>query len=267
MNVGGLDSELSALGHGVACVDRKVEQGELDLSLVDLHLQLGHRGLLLHLKVLQLHDFSRELGELVATLEVTGEEVGAQVEAENARLTGRAFSRRFYQAFERARRRVAPAYRTRLLVSSGRRSVSLPVDSVTWIAAEDYYARVMQVLSVPGVAIVGHFDLLERWNADGRYFRGDEPWYRAAVEDALVAVARSGLLLELNTAGWRKGLHDCYPARWILERCAALGIPIIVNSDAHEPGQITWEFERAERHLASLEIEPQARLSTWLASR
>jgi len=33
-------------------------------------------------------DFSRELGELVATLEVTGEEVGAQVEAENARLTG-----------------------------------------------------------------------------------------------------------------------------------------------------------------------------------
>jgi two-component system LytT family response regulator len=48
---------------------------------------------------------------------------------------------RFYHAFERARRRLVPAYRTRLLVSSGRRSVSLPVGSVTWIAAEDYYAR------------------------------------------------------------------------------------------------------------------------------
>ncbi len=32
--------------------------------------------------------FSRDLEELVATLEVAGEEVGAQVEAENARLTG-----------------------------------------------------------------------------------------------------------------------------------------------------------------------------------
>jgi two-component system, LytTR family, response regulator len=49
---------------------------------------------------------------------------------------------RFYQAFDRARRRLAPAYRTRLLVSSGRRSVSLGVESITWIAAEDYYARV-----------------------------------------------------------------------------------------------------------------------------
>jgi two-component system LytT family response regulator len=49
---------------------------------------------------------------------------------------------RFYHAFERARRRLTPAYRTRLLVSSGRRSVSLSVAAVTWIAAEDYYARV-----------------------------------------------------------------------------------------------------------------------------
>jgi two-component system LytT family response regulator len=49
---------------------------------------------------------------------------------------------RFYRAFERARRRLVPVFRTRLLVSSGRRSVSVPVESVTWIAAEDYYARV-----------------------------------------------------------------------------------------------------------------------------
>ncbi|HZS59465.1 MAG TPA: LytTR family DNA-binding domain-containing protein [Gemmatimonadaceae bacterium] len=49
---------------------------------------------------------------------------------------------RFYQAFERARRLLTPAYRTRLLVSSGRRSLTVPIASVTWIAAEDYYARV-----------------------------------------------------------------------------------------------------------------------------
>jgi two-component system, LytTR family, response regulator len=33
-------------------------------------------------------------------------------------------------------------HRSRFLVSSGRRSVSLPVESVTWIAADDYYARI-----------------------------------------------------------------------------------------------------------------------------
>ncbi len=36
---------------------------------------------------------------------------------------------------------VPPAYRSRYLVSSGRRSVSIPVASVVWIAADDYYAR------------------------------------------------------------------------------------------------------------------------------
>lgn len=49
---------------------------------------------------------------------------------------------RFYHAFDRARRRLRPTYRTRLLVSSGRRSTTLAISSVTWIAAEDYYARV-----------------------------------------------------------------------------------------------------------------------------
>lgn len=51
---------------------------------------------------------------------------------------------RFYQAFDRARRRLAlaPTYRSRLLVSSGRRSMSVPVASVSWIAADDYYARI-----------------------------------------------------------------------------------------------------------------------------
>jgi two-component system, LytTR family, response regulator len=34
-----------------------------------------------------------------------------------------------------------PVYRTRFLVSSGRRSVSIPVASIVWIAADDYYAR------------------------------------------------------------------------------------------------------------------------------
>jgi two-component system, LytTR family, response regulator len=49
---------------------------------------------------------------------------------------------RFFLAFRRARRRLTPTYRTRLLVSSGASARSVPVASVTWIAAEDYYARI-----------------------------------------------------------------------------------------------------------------------------
>lgn len=52
--------------------------------------------------------------------------------------------RRLSTALDRLRSADAaahPVYRTRFLVSSGRRSVSIPVTSVVWIEADDYYAR------------------------------------------------------------------------------------------------------------------------------
>ncbi|HEX2092616.1 MAG TPA: response regulator [Longimicrobiaceae bacterium] len=76
---------------------------------------------------------------------------------------------RFHRAVERAQRRLAnneacilareltrvldrvagltpdsppPHYLARILVSSGRRSVSIPVGSISWIEADDYYARI-----------------------------------------------------------------------------------------------------------------------------
>jgi histidinol-phosphatase (PHP family) len=120
----------------------------------------------------------------------------------------------------------------------------------------DYYQRLSHVPELPGAVIVGHLDVIKRWNATGTYFNDEEPWYREQVEAALNALKYSGILVELNTAGWRKGLGEPYPAIWILERCRDLGIPVTVSSDSHVPDQLTWGFERAKELLASLRIEP-----------
>lgn len=118
----------------------------------------------------------------------------------------------------------------------------------------DYYQRMSQVPEIPGVKIIGHLDLIKRWNADRRYFSGDESWYHAAVEAVLPAFAASGVIVELNTAGWRKGLEEPYPAPWILARCRDLGIPITVDSDAHSPSDVDADFARADALLADLGI-------------
>jgi histidinol-phosphatase (PHP family) len=123
-------------------------------------------------------------------------------------------------------------------------------------AASDYYQRMSQVPSIPGVKIIGHLDLIKRWNATHTYFSGDEPWYVAAVEEALQAIAASGQIVELNTAGWRKGLGEPYPSRSILSRCRDLGIPITVNSDAHTPADVAAGFEQARALLAEVGIAP-----------
>lgn len=120
----------------------------------------------------------------------------------------------------------------------------------------EYYRRVRQMLNLPKVRIVGHLDLIKRWNADRVYFRGDEPWYVVEVEETVQAIAAAGKIVELNTAGWRKGLGEPYPAPWILERCRDLGIPVTISSDAHAPNEVAWGFDGARACLAELAIVP-----------
>ena len=73
----------------------------------------------------------------------------------------------------------------------------------------------------------------------------------------LQAIAESGIPVEFNTSGWRKGSAEPYPAAWILARCRDLGIPIIVTADAHAPDQVTWGYDRAISCLDDLTITPQ----------
>jgi histidinol-phosphatase (PHP family) len=121
----------------------------------------------------------------------------------------------------------------------------------------DYYSRVRQMLETPRLRIVGHLDVIKRWNAAGRYFRADEPWYVKQVSETLDAISASGHLVEINTSGWRKGVGEPYPSEAILAACRDRDIPIIISSDAHRPSEVIQDFERAADLLASLGITPR----------
>jgi histidinol-phosphatase (PHP family) len=122
------------------------------------------------------------------------------------------------------------------------------------VMVQDYYSRLPGLLEMPLVKIVGHLDVIKRWNSDRPFFTETEPWYRECVESALQAIAGSGVVVELNTAGWRKGLPDPYPSPWILEGCRDLNIPLTVSADTHTPRDVAWGYDRAEKLLESLNI-------------
>lgn len=107
----------------------------------------------------------------------------------------------------------------------------------------------------PGrVAILGHLDLIKIWNADGAYFREDEQWYRREVEAALRACLEAGFIVEINTYGWREGPGATYPSPWIVRRCIEMGIPLVVTSDAHQPGRVADFFPEAGAMLRELGV-------------
>lgn len=87
--------------------------------------------------------------------------------------------------------------------------------------------------------ILGHPDLVKKF---GFVPAGDlDRYYEPAVD----AVAASGCVIELNTAGWHKPCVECYPAPRFLELACSAGIPLVLSSDAHAPAEVGRDFARA----------------------
>jgi len=87
--------------------------------------------------------------------------------------------------------------------------------------------------------IVGHLDLIKVFKFLPRKD------IRLIAKNALWAIQKSGMALELNTAGLRKPIGEIYPSRQLLEEAYALDIPITFASDAHAVGQIGYGYEEA----------------------
>jgi len=99
--------------------------------------------------------------------------------------------------------------------------------------------------------IIAHPDLVKVW---GRSVPRPEGDLRYFYEPAVEAFAEAGVAVELSTAGWRKPAGEQYPARSFLEMVVDAGYPLALSSDAHEPDQLGFEYERAVDLLERLGV-------------
>ena len=110
---------------------------------------------------------------------------------------------------------------------------------------------VMNVNEVEKVAAMGpdilaHIDLIKKLNAAGEFFDEESPRYKAAALKALNAAKEHGCLLEVNTGGVYRGYRkDFYPGAWLLGEWQKMGGKVIITSDAHDAGSLTFGFDEA----------------------
>ena len=112
-----------------------------------------------------------------------------------------------------------------------------------------YYETVRQMIEDLRPEVVGHFDLLKLHAPAGTDLA--TPRIRRAAEKALAAALDGGCILDLNTAGWRKGLGEPYPGPWIVQAATAAGIPFCFGDDSHDPSEVGYGIERARQYLLS----------------
>ncbi len=99
--------------------------------------------------------------------------------------------------------------------------------------------------------IIGHFDLVTKFNSGMRYFDENEKEYLDAAFSAIDALHCD--LFELNTGAMAKGLKDTpYPALPILKRLKEKGARIILSSDCHDAAFLDFYFNESAALLKEI---------------
>ena len=112
--------------------------------------------------------------------------------------------------------------------------------------AADYYQLEAQVAARTGSEIVGHFDLITKFNQGGRFFDESDRRYRAAALEALDALMERDVIFEINTGAMARGYRTVpYPAPFLLRRIHERGGRITVASDSHSADTILYGYAEA----------------------
>jgi histidinol-phosphatase (PHP family) len=109
---------------------------------------------------------------------------------------------------------------------------------------DHYYTNVRDLARDGRFTIMGHLDYTKRFNDGGRYYSDEAAWYRQMLDQTLGALAQAGMILEVNTGGWRSPRQEAYPAPFILRRAREMGVRVTVSSDAHIPGDVARDLDR-----------------------
>jgi putative intracellular protease/amidase len=92
-------------------------------------------------------------------------------------------------------------------------------------------------------------------------FNEQESWYKDEVEKTLKTVKEFGCILEINTGGLsRKYTDTAYPSPWIIEIMKEMEIPIVLNSDAHNPLWLDTAYGETEELLKKIGYKTQRAL-------
>ena len=112
--------------------------------------------------------------------------------------------------------------------------------------AKAYFEAVARVETDTQCDIVGHFDLLTKFNERATIFDTSDPRYIKLGLEALDALLEKEVIFEVNTGAMSRGYRTTpYPAPIFLRRIAEKRGNVILSSDAHSKDRLTYGFDVA----------------------
>ena len=112
---------------------------------------------------------------------------------------------------------------------------------------EDYYELVSDVYNKTKCDIVGHFDLVTKFNEGGCLFDTSHPRYKCAAKKALDSLLACPVVFEINYGAMAMGYRTSpYPEGWIIDYIKSHGGRLMMNSDCHDARYLLYGFPTCE---------------------
>lgn len=117
----------------------------------------------------------------------------------------------------------------------------------------EYFNQERNLLKKGNFTILGHADLIRKNNSKIKMFNESESWYRKELKATAKEIAKSEVIVEINTGGIARGSTDCiYPSKEFLTLLKEFKVPITISSDCHEKEKIDFAFDMALQELKEI---------------
>lgn len=140
--------------------------------------------------------------------------------------------------------------------SQTRKNIDCFFDSNAMKYACAYYETISKLSTYGNFDIVGHFDLVTKFNEKDMLIDVSSKKYKAAAIDALDEVLKTNSLFEINTGAVARAVRTTpYPENFILNRICEKGGKVIISSDCHNKNYLDFYFNEAAELLKSCGFE------------
>lgn len=125
-----------------------------------------------------------------------------------------------------------------------------------------YYDQLCDFVLKTKPDIVGHFDLITKFNRGSKYFDEESSNYKNIALEAIDAILENDSVIEVNTGCIARGYRDKpYPADFIMKRILEKKGRVIITTDAHNVDMLVSNTEMAEDILRSVGFKAVCELS------
>ncbi|MDO5022739.1 MAG: histidinol-phosphatase HisJ family protein [Eubacteriales bacterium] len=119
-----------------------------------------------------------------------------------------------------------------------------------FILAKEYYKNISEYIAQYKPHIIGHFDLVCKYNSRYGFFDEQSPEYIELCRKATDNMIKACSIMEVNTGRIVRAKADTpYPSLEILKYWRHLGGDVILSSDCHDAKDIAGGYEKGLAHI------------------